>query len=65
MTSSETDLEIISRKTETDTFYFLINFSGKDVSIPTEFINETDLLTNEILSAETIFKPYDVRIIKK
>ncbi|MBO5032797.1 MAG: beta-galactosidase [Lachnospiraceae bacterium] len=59
-----TALEVAVRRAENCDYYFLMNFSGEEVSAPKAFADKIDILTGETLTNQTVFRPYDVRIIK-
>ena len=61
----KTALEIISRTNNGSEFYFVLNFTDEEITLPNCFVGGTDLLTNEVLVEHTILKKYDVYIIKK
>lgn len=60
-----TNLEITHRVSEKGTYYFILNFTVLELSIPKEFIGDVDLITDRSLTATTILHKYDVLIVKK
>lgn len=64
LTEDATPLEAAVRIADDAAYYFLINFSGQNTSVPKEFIGKTDLLTDSVLSEQTILEPYDVSIVR-
>lgn len=64
LTADATPLEVAVRATDDAAYYFLMNFSGQNASVPKEFVGQTDLLSDTILSEQTLLKPYDVCIVR-
>lgn len=64
LTADATPLEVVVRTTDDAAYYFLMNFGGQNASVPKEFVGQTDLLSDTVLSEQTLFKPYDVCIVK-
>lgn len=65
VTEEETGLEVTFRRSTEGDFYFLINFTEENIPLPKQFANQEDILTGEIVTVETVLKPYDVRMIKR
>lgn len=65
VTEEENGLEVTFRRSTEGDFYFLINFTEENIPLPKQFANQEDILTGEIVTVETVLKPYDVRIIKR
>lgn len=65
LTEEETNLEVAVRKNSEGMLYFLINFTEEELALPKQFANRTDLLSGETVTEQTIFRPYDVRIIQQ
>ncbi len=58
-------LEIVCRTTGEDRIYFVMNFTDQEKQMPTAFLGKKDLLSDRIVTAETVLKKYDVYIIKE
>lgn len=63
--SEKTDLEITVRENEDEMFYFIMNFTQKDLLVPEFFEDSTDLLKGERIEKGHRMKPYDVAIVRK
>lgn len=59
----ETKLEIVCRATEQKRYYFIMNFSGEDVTLPQFFAGKTDMITGSVLSPQTVLAFYDVALV--
>ena len=57
-----TELEISYRETETESFYFLLNFKEQELPLPERFIGKTDVLTGQIVDNNTTLSCYDTLI---
>ena len=60
----ETGLEISVRETETDLFYFIMNFRGETLSLPGCFDGQQDLLTGETLSGGMPVVPFGTYLVR-
>lgn len=61
----ETELEVTCRRTEDTTYYFIFNFTDKDLPVPSCFAGCTDMLTGKSVSLDQSMKPYDTYLIRK
>lgn len=62
--TTPTKLEITCRKTETCSYYFVINFNDEDQEIPQCLVGYTDILTGSKLKQGEKMAKYDVKIVE-
>lgn len=62
--SGESRLEIMCRKAEQSSFYFIMNFQDEELPLPSCFAGKTDILTGRTMAVQEMLSQYDVRIIK-
>ena len=58
-----TALEVVCRKTEDSTHYYIFNFKETDIVIPEQFVGFTDLLTGKKVESGMRMKHYDALIL--
>ena len=59
---TETKLEIVCRSAEDKDYYFILNLTGETLTLPLLFEGNTDILTGNTLTQQTLFSPYDVAL---
>ena len=59
-----TALEITRRVSDDSEWFFIINFKAEPQPLPKLFAGQTDKLTGELLSGDTMLNQYDVRLIR-
>lgn len=60
---TETKLEIVCRSAEDKDYYFILNLTSETLTLPLIFAGNTDILTGNTLTQQTIFAPYDVALL--
>ncbi|TAH63394.1 MAG: beta-galactosidase, partial [Anaerolineaceae bacterium] len=60
---AETGLEIVCRTISDKKYYFVMNLTGENLILPQPLAGKEDILTGNILTAGSVFAPYDVAII--
>ncbi len=61
--AEETELEVTKRVTETEEFYFIMNFKDQELALPGGFAGKADILTGRVMEPGERLKKYDVRIV--
>ncbi len=61
--SEKSELEITCRKVDNHSFYFVMNFTDKDLQVPSSLAGNMDMLTGETVKEEEILSKYDVKLI--
>lgn len=61
--SEKSELEITCRKADNHSFYFVMNFTDKDLQVPSSLAGNMDMLTGEKVKEEEILSKYDVKLI--
>lgn len=59
-----TGLEVNCRTNDSETFYFIMNFSGKESPLPNCFHGQIDLLSGEKLTDTSLMPAFDVAIVR-
>lgn len=60
---TETKLEIVCRSAEDKDYYFILNLTSETLTLPLIFAGNTDILTGNTLTQQTIFAPYNVALL--
>lgn len=60
---TETKLEIVCRSAEDKDYYFILNLTSEALTLPLIFAGNTDILTGNTLTQQTIFAPYAVALL--
>lgn len=56
-------LEIVTRKADDTTFYFVMNFKDEPLPIPASLTGETDILTDKKILEGEMLNKYEVRLV--
>ncbi|MGM0124967.1 beta-galactosidase [Enterococcus sp. AZ194] len=59
-----TPLEVVLRQTDTEKFYFVMNFHEETQKLPAAFVGKSDQLTGQVLTEATQLSQYDTFVIK-
>ena len=61
--TEKTELEVTRRVSETEEFYFIINFKDWELPLPGVFAGKKDILTDRVLTEGEQLKKYEVRVV--
>jgi len=56
-------LHITCRKTESCSYYFVMNFKDEIFTVPSSLVGKEDILSGKVMEADTEISKYDVKII--
>ena len=60
----ETGLEVVSRVKDATRFYYVMNFTDEEQSLPASLVGMKDLISGKVMESRTVLKKWDVLLLE-
>ena len=64
MIPEETGLEVVSRVKDATRFYYVMNFTDEEQSLPASLVGMKDLISGKVMESRTVLKKWDVLLLE-